>query len=830
MSINRATSSQSSSMRMSIFGRKDDILMDEQHIKTFDMSEEEGTGQVISLRSALFDGLSLKFTWPGFCMGFFGLGVTVVTLIFALLITRIEGHELNAGLVMGAGQTFITSCVVIVTYHGIHAYQRHPNPLLYYRAIMDLLLSIRFLFDPLWLHWGFYTVGEYLSCRYLSAVTEFLFISADAWFFMLTLDLYLSLNNPFTSVKRNRQLYVRFVYLFALVLSVIMASKDGLFGFAEGKFCWTYAKRFDPVANLATNDYFSFNVSTWVAFFIWMVIFYAFAFFVLGSSLRRLRMGLSKTMETRKGMLRDGAVSIISYTVYWTVTFAFYAAWYSPSAPADELQKDQVFKLYCYLLAGRGIVTYFLWFVINSPKRITTEWLHFSPEGVDTNVSAQLNTSLQKDLLEYTIKGMLRAIQESDEVFEATAADESNRRSSVNSSRSMDNIRLTVIDSLPRSSQHVQETKQHLKRSIHFVNYRPGTFAQLREHFNLSASNFVDSFEQATKPSISEGASGAFMFFSKDMRFIVKSMVESEARFLAKIAPDYRNHIMANPDSKLTRFFGCFMITLHGNKFYFVVMENLFANAPEIHHRYDIKGSWVNRSYQNPREGAKVKCRYCSMQFIYHSNPAKQRTCPNLAGPHEPNVVLKDDDLHHRLRLGRAEGNALLEQLRKDSVFLRDQGIMDYSLLIGVVDVQYKVDKSGSSGQNPHLCDSISGPGLYYVGVIDILQTWNWNKRLERWVKIWLRNKDPHGLSAIPPYAYQVRFESKLRDIIATDEPVSKSVTMGKQHLLPLFAQNSSLEPVSFGSGATPQLVKTRSTNPPARQQSAQAEDPVVWL
>ncbi|ETV99791.1 hypothetical protein, variant [Aphanomyces invadans] len=701
----RKSVSLSSSQRSSFFGRKNDILVDDQHLKTFDMSESDDAGNIQSLRSVVFDGISFKLTWPSFWLWLFGTSITIGTFITAYLVTDIEGHEINPGLVMGSAQTFVTSCVVIITFHGVHAFQRHPNPLLYYRAIMDLILSIRFLFDPLWIYWGIYQVDNVASCRYLSAITEFLFLSADAWFFVLTLDLYLSLNNPFTSVKRNRRIYVRGVSLFAIGLSAVVSSKQGLFGFAEGNFCWTYAKRYDKLANhTEANDFFSFNISTWVAFFSWMVLFYAFAFFVLGSSFSRLRMGLNKTMETRKGMLRDGALSIVSYTVYWTVGFSLYASSYNGGATPHQLRMDPVFKLYCYVLAGRGIVTYFLWFVINSPQLITTKWLDFSEDGIDTNISAQLNTSLQSDLLEYTVRGMLRAIYESDEIVAAAATEDANGqrpapRLSIDSATSMSSMRLTVVDTMPQTKARVQKkgVKTPLppaKRSVHFVNYRPSTFASLRSHFQLKTDDFVASFEEATKPSISEGASGAFMFFSKDMRFIVKSMVEAEAWFLVKIAPDYRNYMLSQPHTKLTRFFGCFKITLHGNKFYFVVMENLFANAPEIHHRYDIKGSWVNRSYDNPRDGAKVKCRYCSMQFVYHSNAGKQQTCPNLAGPHEPNVVLKDDDIHYRLRLGAAEGRALLDQLKRDSVFLRDQGIMDYSLLIGVVDVQYKVDKS----------------------------------------------------------------------------------------------------------------------------------------
>jgi len=43
--------------------------------------------------------------------------------------------------------------------------------------------------------------------------------------------------------------------------------------------------------------------------------------------------------------------------------------------------------------------------------------------------------------------------------------------------------------------------------------------------------------------------------------------------------------------------------------------------------------------------------------------------------------------------------------------------------------------------------------------VIDFLQDWNLIKRMERFAKTKLLNKNPAGLSAIEPSAYQKRFQ-----------------------------------------------------------------------
>ncbi|KDO30800.1 hypothetical protein SPRG_04701 [Saprolegnia parasitica CBS 223.65] len=614
----------SSSRRMSFFGRPGevDVLHDAEVCQSFEltvMEEESSRGNITSLRSVLAEGFNLRgLTRSGLVVAMYGFLVTLATFIVAFSVVSFEGHEINPGLVMGAAQTFLTNSVVIITFHGVHSFQRHPNPLLYYRAVMDLLLSLRFLLDPLWIYWDFYDVSLPQSCQYLSGVTEFLFIAADAWFFMLALDLMLSLNNPFGSVKHNRRRYIIGVYSFAIVLSCFMSFfPERLYGIAEGKFCWTRAKRFETGYDPATNSFFQFNLSTWSSFFIWMVIFYLFAFYVLFMGLKRLRHGISKTMETRKGMLRDGALSIISWAVYWTITFTVYAVSFSANAPVKDLRPSSLFKLYCYVVAGRGIVTYFLWFMINPAEKIVPTWLQFSQASIDINVSAQLNTSLQQDLLEYTVKGMTRAIEEADLEHKLPSRRPTAQGSTDDPST---DLRLTIVANAVQAStttkNHIQSPDERKARRqtlshVKFTSYRPSTFAALRGHFDVTTEDFVKSFEEATKPSISEGASGAFLFFSKDMRFIVKSMVKAEARFLIKIAPEYVEYLKSEEKSVLTRFYGCFRITLYGNDFYFVVMENLFASSgQEIHHRYDIKGSWVNRSYQNPREGTKVKCRY----------------------------------------------------------------------------------------------------------------------------------------------------------------------------------------------------------------------------
>jgi hypothetical protein len=52
----------------------------------------------------------------------------------------------------------------------------------------------------------------------------------------------------------------------------------------------------------------------------------------------------------------------------------------------------------------------------------------------------------------------------------------------------------------------------------------------------------------------------------------------------------------------------------------------------------------------------------------------------------------------------------------------------------------------------------VEGQGTFYIGIIDILQEWNWQKWYERMFKVYVLQKDANGLSATEPTAYRQRF------------------------------------------------------------------------
>jgi len=117
-----------------------------------------------------------------------------------------------------------------------------------------------------------------------------------------------------------------------------------------------------------------------------------------------------------------------------------------------------------------------------------------------------------------------------------------------------------------------------------------------------------------------------------------------------------------NPHTLISRFYGLHRVKLpHGRKIHFVIMNNLFPPHKDIHETYDLKGSTIGRLY------------------------------PEEKAAQNPRAVLKDLNWINRgkrLELGPEKRALLTEQLRRDADFLKGISVMDYSLLVGIHNMQ----------------------------------------------------------------------------------------------------------------------------------------------
>lgn len=152
---------------------------------------------------------------------------------------------------------------------------------------------------------------------------------------------------------------------------------------------------------------------------------------------------------------------------------------------------------------------------------------------------------------------------------------------------------LDCADRLPTLPCSVgNELTPSAKYDFKFKDYAPWVFRELREHFHLDPADYLLSL--TAKYILSElgspGKSGSFFYFSRDYRFIIKTISHTEHKFLRKILKDYHKHVLENPHTLISRFYGLHRVKLpHGRKIHFVIMNNLFPPHRDIHETYDLK-------------------------------------------------------------------------------------------------------------------------------------------------------------------------------------------------------------------------------------------------
>ena len=302
----------------------------------------------------------------------------------------------------------------------------------------------------------------------------------------------------------------------------------------------------------------------------------------------------------------------------------------------------------------------------------------------------------------------------------------------------------------------------------------------------------------------STGKSGSLFYYTRDGKFIVKTIKKDEYKFIKQILPDYFRHLKTYPLSLLPKFLGCYVLTRKvkkkRDKIYFIVMINVFATSKHIHIRYDLKGSRVGRRVLTGKRDAEIMAK--------------------------GDLALKDLDLEKRkekMYIGE-KNDILLKQIKNDADFLCKIEANDYSLLLGIhyINKEKKSQKLSStniihnktgiedsilkeSSLSDKSCDSrqeklkalidfedggiISETGneVYFVGIIDILTKYNWKKKCEHFVK--MVRYCSNNMSCTPPDMYRDRFVNYMNKVIQK----SSSFNSVKNPLMERFKNNKEL-------------------------------------
>ncbi|KAJ8357806.1 hypothetical protein SKAU_G00206000 [Synaphobranchus kaupii] len=327
-----------------------------------------------------------------------------------------------------------------------------------------------------------------------------------------------------------------------------------------------------------------------------------------------------------------------------------------------------------------------------------------------------------------------------------------------------------VVESIFFPSEGSNLTPAHHYPDFRFKTYAPVAFRYFRELFGIRPDDYLYSLCNEPLIELSNpGASGSIFYVTKDDEFIIKTVMHKEAEFLQKLLPGYYMNLNQNPRTLLPKFFGLYCVQSGGKNIRMVVMNNILPRAVHMHLKYDLKGSTCKRRASR-KEREKAKPTFKDLDFMH--------------------------DLQDGLVLDTDTYSALVKTLQRDCLVLESFKIMDYSLLLGVHNLEQagqeqqgegprgpggerrgvaqralystameSIQGGATCGESVDMDDTmggipaVNGKGeriLLYVGIIDILQSYRLIKKLEHSWKALVHDGDT--VSVHRPSFYAERF------------------------------------------------------------------------
>merc|ERR1719341_2812257 len=250
-----------------------------------------------------------------------------------------------------------------------------------------------------------------------------------------------------------------------------------------------------------------------------------------------------------------------------------------------------------------------------------------------------------------------------------------------------------------------------------FKTYAPVAFRHFRDHFGISSAKFLTSLcDESLRELGNPGASGEHLYLTSDDLFFLKTVSSKEAEFFQKILPGLYKNLQENPQTLLTKYYGMFAYQAGQKNIKLVVMENLFPSGVKMHLKFDLKGSTHGRK-ASQKERAKKSPTFKDLDFL--------------------------DMVPEGFQIDPETYTTLMSTIEKDCSLLESNDNMDYSLLLGV----HNLDKAkseldsktletdsniqpnsttaatNSSFQNGIPATNSKGERLLiFIGIIDILQ------------------------------------------------------------------------------------------------------------
>ncbi|XP_061688650.1 phosphatidylinositol 5-phosphate 4-kinase type-2 gamma-like [Syngnathoides biaculeatus] len=327
--------------------------------------------------------------------------------------------------------------------------------------------------------------------------------------------------------------------------------------------------------------------------------------------------------------------------------------------------------------------------------------------------------------------------------------------------------------------------KENLPGEFKFKEYCPQVFRNLRERFGIEDHDYQVSLARSPPLKDGEGTCEGLLLASYDHTLVVKEISSEEVAEMHNILSEYHQHVVTcHGSTLLPQFLAMYRVTVESEDTYLLVMRNMFSHRLHVHRKYDLKGSLVSRE-ATFKEKVKELPTYKDVDFM--NNMQKVYVCDE-------------------------EKERVMVKLHRDLEFLVRMRIMDYSLLLGIHDVEWaekdEVEMESSDGEEEQDESSLSavprsrspegiagymnsfkpmGPGefdpyvdvyaiqsaegaprreVYFMGLIDVLTQYDTKKKAAHAAKA-VKHGAGAEISTVHPEQYAKRFREFITKMFA---------------------------------------------------------------
>lgn len=283
----------------------------------------------------------------------------------------------------------------------------------------------------------------------------------------------------------------------------------------------------------------------WILYYGPVILFVLLAGVILLFEQQRMSQisgGMKETLKAREKLISSTRIVTITYSLYQSLVILFWIADVYFTTEKESQLSIFVNNFSALFHGAKGLIDLISWIAINHPHMLLGKFggpaagdLRASSEddGDEYEYQPQLNIELRKEVLHFTTRGIIASATHcSQRENETPEVLEHHPQAMAQKKRTMKLVKLRIHD---------------LGMSIRFNDYEPLTFQSIRRGFGIDDDTYNASFSRTCHERIqSGGASGAFMFFTADYYFIVKSVTKPERATLLKMLMPYKQHMQVS--------------------------------------------------------------------------------------------------------------------------------------------------------------------------------------------------------------------------------------------------------------------------------------------